>query len=178
MSTKEWPLVSRVLEEEGAHWSDTIIWRKDRFVLGRADYQRQYEPLWYGWPEGAKHQWHGGRDQGDVWEVERPSSSEAHPTMKPLALVEKAIANSSSPGDLVLDLFLGSGSTLIACERTGRACYGMELDPHYGASVARWESFSGKEAVCLGPSWSRDARGRFVHAARVAASARAAGSGC
>ncbi len=153
MSTKEWPLVSRVLGEEGAHWSDTIVWRKDRFVLGRADYQRQYEPIWYGWPNEAKHQWHGGRDQGDVWEVERPSSSEAHPTMKPLALVEKAINNSSSAGDLVLDLFLGSGSTLIACERTGRVCYGMELDVHYGSVVlARWESFTGKEAVCLGSS--------------------------
>ena len=116
MSTKEWPLVSRVLEEEGAHWSDTIIWAKDRFVLGRADYQRQYEPIWYGWREGAKHHWNGDRDQGDVWRIERPSASEAHPTMKPLALVERAIENSSRPGDLVCDLFLGSGSTLIAAE--------------------------------------------------------------
>jgi DNA modification methylase len=151
MSSKELPLVSRVLEEEGAHWSDTVIWRKDRFTLGRADYQRQYEPIWFGWREGAKHQWHGGRDQGDVWEVDRPSESAAHPTMKPLALVEKAIENSSSAGDVVLDLFLGSGSTLIACERTGRVCCGTELDPHYGSVVlARWESFTGKEAKCLG----------------------------
>jgi DNA modification methylase len=150
MSTKEWPLVSRLLAEEGAHWSDTIIWAKDRFVLGRADYQRQYEPIWYGWPNDAKHQWHGGRDQGDVWHIERAGENAAHPTQKPLALVEKAIANSSSPGDVVLDLFLGSGSTLIACERTGRVCYGMELDPHYASVVlARWEAFTGKEAVCL-----------------------------
>jgi DNA modification methylase len=149
MSTKEWPLVSRVLAEVGGHWSDTIIWKKDRFVLGRADYQRQYEPVWYGWREGAKHQWCGDRDQGDVWEIERPSASEAHPTMKPLALVEKAIENSSKPGDVVLDLFLGAGSTLIAAERTGRACCGMEIDEHYASVVlARWESFTGKEAVC------------------------------
>jgi DNA modification methylase len=142
-----------VLAEEGGHWSDTIVWKKDRFVLGRADYQRQYEPLWYGWREGAKHPWHGGRDQGDVWEVERPSSSEAHPTMKPLALVERAVENSSSAGDVVLDLFLGSGSTLIAAERTSRICYGMEISEHYGSVVlARWESFTGKEAVCLGSS--------------------------
>ena len=67
MSSKEWPLVSRVLEEEGAHWSDTIIWAKDRFVLGRADYQRQYEPIWYGWREGVQHFWKGDRDQGDLW---------------------------------------------------------------------------------------------------------------
>ncbi len=76
MSTKEWPLVSRVFAEEGAHWSDTIIWAKDRFVLGRADYQRQYEPIWYGWREGAKHHWRGDRDQGDVWRIDRPSASE------------------------------------------------------------------------------------------------------
>jgi DNA modification methylase len=150
MSTKEWPLVSRVLEEEGAHWSDTIIWAKDRFVLGRADYQRQYEPIWYGWREGVSHYWCGDRDQGDVWRIERPSASEAHPTMKPLALVERAIENSSRPGDVVCDLFLGSGSTLIAAERTGRVCYGCELDPHYASIViARWESFTGETAAKL-----------------------------
>ena len=153
MSTKEWASVSRALEGAGGHWTDTIIWRKDRFVMGRADYQRQYEPIWFGWREGAKHHWCGDRDQGDVWEIDRPSESDAHPTMKPLALVERAINNSSTPGDVVLDLFLGSGSTLIAAERTGRVCFGMELDPHYGSVVlARYESFSGKEAVCLGSS--------------------------
>jgi len=148
MSTKEWPLVSRILAEEGGHWSDTIIWAKDRFVLGRAPYQRQYEPIWFGWREGAKPYWCGDRDQGDVWQVDRPTDSEAHPTMKPLALVERALANSSRPGDLVLDPFLGSGSTLIACERTGRACYGIELEPVYcDIAVARWEQFSGETAV-------------------------------
>jgi DNA modification methylase len=150
MSTKEWPLVSRKLAEAGGHWSDTIIWRKDRFVMGRADYQRQYEPVWYGWREGAKHHWCGDRDQGDVWEIERPSASDAHPTMKPLALVERSIENSSKPGDVVLDLFLGSGSTLIAAERTGRVCHGMEIDAHYASvALARWEAFTGKEATCL-----------------------------
>jgi DNA modification methylase len=150
MSTKEWPVVSRILEEAGAHWSDTIVWKKDRFTLGRADYQRQYEPVWFGWREGAKHQWHGGRDQGDVWDVKRPSESAAHPTMKPLPLVERAIENSSSRGDVVLDLFLGSGTTMISAERTGRVCYGMELDAHYASVVlARWETFSGQVATCL-----------------------------
>jgi DNA modification methylase len=153
MSTKEWASVSRALADAGGHWSDTIVWKKDRFVLGRADYQRGYEPIWFGWREGSKHHWCGDRDQGDVWEIARPSESEAHPTMKPLALVERAIINSSSPGDVVLDLFLGSGTTLIAAERTGRVCYGMELDAHYGSVVlARWESFTGQEAVCLGRS--------------------------
>ena len=148
MSTKEWPLVSRVLEEEGAHWSDTIIWVKDRFTLGRADYQRQYEPLWFGWREGAKHHWCGDRDQGDVWKIARPAASPLHPTMKPLELVERAIENSSVADDTVLDLFLGSGSTLIACERTGRQCRAVELDPAYvDVAVARWEAFTGLKAT-------------------------------
>ena len=147
MSSKELPLVSRVLAEEGGHWSDTIIWHKDRFVLGRADYQRAYEPIWFGWREGASHHWCGDRDQDDVWEINRPSDAPLHPTMKPLPLMERAIANSSTSGDLVLDLFAGSGSTLIACERTGRCCAALELDPRYADVVlARWERFSGDVA--------------------------------
>jgi DNA modification methylase len=152
MSTKEWASVSRALAEAGGHWSDTLIWEKDRFVLGRSDYQRSYEPIWYGWREGAKRHFSGGRDQGDVWKIERPSDSPLHPTMKPLPLIERAIENSSMPGDAVLDLFLGSGSTLIAAERTGRTCYGMELDPHYCSIViARWEAFTGEKAEKVNP---------------------------
>ncbi len=148
MSTKEWPSVSRALEQEGGHWSDTIIWAKDHFVIGRANYQRGYEPIWFGWREGAKHFWCGDRDQSDVWRIDRPSVSDAHPTMKPIELVERAIENSSRPGDVVLDLFLGSGSTLIAAERTGRISYSMELDPHYAqVAVARWEAFTGRKAA-------------------------------
>jgi len=151
MSTREWPTMCAILADLGAHWSDSIIWAKDRFVPGRADYQRLFEPIYYGWREGGKHQWHGGRTEDDIWRIERPAVSDAHPTMKPLALVEKAINNSTSAGHVVLDLFLGSGTTVIAAERTGRVCLGMELDPHYGSVVlARFESFSGKEAVCLG----------------------------
>jgi len=150
MSTREWPVVSRVLEELGGHWSDTIIWAKDRFVLGRADYQRQYEPIWFGWRQGVSHHWCGDRDQGDVWSIPRPAESELHPTMKPLALVERAIENSSRAGDRVLDLFLGSGTSVIAAERTGRICYGMELDAHYCRIViARWEAFTGLKAEKL-----------------------------
>jgi DNA modification methylase len=147
MSSKELPLVSRVLAEEGGHWSDTIIWSKDRFTIGRADYQRAYEPIWFGWREGAAHHWCGDRDQGDVWQIARPSESPLHPTMKPLALIERAISNSSRDGDLILDPFLGSGTTLIAAERTGRVCAGIELDPVYvDVAVARWERFSGGTA--------------------------------
>ena len=147
MSSKELPLVSRILAEEGGHWSDTIIWAKDRFVLGRADYQRAYEPIWYGWREGASHHWCGDRDQGDVWEIARPAEAPLHPVMKPLRLMERAIDNSSRQDDVILDLFLGSGSTLIAAERTGRACFGLELDPRYcDVSLARWEAFTGERA--------------------------------
>ena len=149
MSTKEWPLVSHVLEEESGYWSDTIIWAKDRFVLGRADYQRQYEPI-YGWREGGQHYWKGDRHQRDVWRIDRPGDSDLHPTMKPLALIERAIENSSTAGDPVLDLFLGSGSTLIAAERTGRICYGMEIERRYvDVAVLRWEAFTGETAVRL-----------------------------
>jgi DNA modification methylase len=152
MSTKEWPLVSRVLAEEGAHWSDTVIFAKDRFVLGRADYQRAYEPIWYGWREGARHFWCGDRDQSDVWEIARPAQAPLGPVMKPLELVERAIENSSRPGELVLDVFLGSGTTLIAAERTGRVCAAIELDPHYvDVAVARWEAFTGAVAVKAEP---------------------------
>ena len=119
-------------------------------VLGRADYQRQYEPIWYGWREGAQHYWRGDRDQGDVWEIKRPSENELHPTMKPLALIDRALENSPQVGDMVLDLFLGSGSTLVACERTGRRCLGMEIDPLYAAvALMRWEAFTGEKAEVL-----------------------------
>ena len=147
MSAKEWPTVARVLIEEGGHWSDTIIWAKDRFTLGRADYQRGYEPIWYGWREGVSHHWCGDRDQNNVWTIARPSESPLHSTMKPLPLMERAIENSSRPGALVLDPFAGSGSTLIAAERTGRVCAAVELDPRYGDVIlARWEAFTGDRA--------------------------------
>jgi DNA modification methylase len=150
MSCAEWPSVTQALADAGGHWSTTIIWSKDHFTLGRSDYQRQYEPLWYGWPEGGAHTWCGDRTQSDVWSVPRPTASVDHPTMKPLALVERAIENSSHVGDIVLDPFLGSGTTLIACERTGRICYGAELDPHYcDVVIARWQSLSGEEPVLL-----------------------------
>ncbi len=148
MSGKEWPVVSRIMAEVGGHWSTTIIWAKDRFVIGRSDYQRQYEPVWYGWRQGSRHHWCGDRDQGDVWWVPRPASSDLHPTMKPVALVERMIANSSTPGSRVLDLFLGSGTTVIAAERLGRRCLGMELESKYvQVSIERWQRYTGRTAV-------------------------------
>ena len=148
MSSSEMHTVRTIFDELGGHWSDYLVWDKGRFVLGRADFQRQYEMLLYGWPAGAKRQWHGGRNQGDVWTIPRPQESPLHPTMKPLALVERAIEHSSRPGDTVLDLFLGSGTTLIACERAGRVARAIEIDPRYVlTAIRRWEGFSGEKAV-------------------------------
>ncbi len=147
MSSSELHTLQKAFIAAGGHWSTFIIWAKNTFTIGRSDYQRQYEPILYGWREGVNHYWCRDRDQGDVWQVDKPSSSPLHPTMKPLALIERAIQNSSQSGDKMLDTFLGSGSTLIACERTGRICYGMELAPLYvDIARMRWEAFTGEKA--------------------------------
>jgi DNA modification methylase len=148
MSSSELATLQKAFAEAGGHWSTFIIWAKDRFTLGRADYQRQYEPILYGWPEGAKRRWCGARDQGDVWLIDRPSKNDLHPTMKPVALVERALRNSSRQGDLVFDPFGGSGTTLIAAETTGRKAALLELDPKYvDVIVERWQRFTGRSAV-------------------------------
>lgn len=148
MSSSELQTLQAAFRSAGGHWSTFIIWAKDRFTLGRADYQRQYEPILYGWPEGAKRHWCGDRDQGDVWEIARPHKNDLHPTMKPVSLVERAIRNSSRKGDLVFDPFGGSGTTLIAAEKTGRHASVIELDPKYvDVIVRRWQDFTGETAV-------------------------------
>jgi DNA modification methylase len=148
MSCAEWPTVARLLAEAGGHWSSTIVWTKDRHVLARSDYHRAFEPLWYGWRAGGPHAWYGGRRQSDVWSVRRPARAPLHPTMKPTELIERAITNSSRPGELVLDLFAGSGSTIIAAARTGRVAAAMEIDPWYcDVAIARWEAFTGEIAI-------------------------------
>jgi DNA modification methylase len=147
MSSSELQTLQSAFKSAGGHWSTFIIWAKDRFTLGRADYQRQYEPILYGWPEGVKRHWCGDRDQGDVWNIQRPSKNDLHPTMKPVSLVERAIRNSSRKGDLVFDPFGGSGTTLIAAEKTGRHASLIELDPKYvDVIVRRWQQFTGREA--------------------------------
>ena len=131
MSAQEWGNLMEAMSELSYHWSSTIIWKKDTLVLSRKDYHTQYEPIWYGWTEGSRLCPLKDRKQSDVWDVPRPKVSAEHPTMKPVTLVAKAILNSSRSGDLVLDLFGGSGTTLIAAEQTGRMCSMMELDPKY-----------------------------------------------
>ena len=124
-----------------------MIWAKNTFTMGRADYQRQYEPILYGWKDGAQHYWCGARDQGDVWQIKKPHKNDLHPTMKPVELMERAVRNSSKTRDIVLDPFGGSGTTVIACEKSGRRARLMELDPKYvDVIIKRWQSFTGKEA--------------------------------
>ena len=148
MSSSELHTLEKAFREAGGHWSTFVIWAKNAFTMGRSDYQRQYEPILYGWKEGADHFWCGARDQGDVWFVKKPRVNDLHPTMKPVELVERALHNSSKSRDTVLDPFGGSGTTLIACERTGRHARLIELEPKYvDTIIRRWQEFSGKEAV-------------------------------
>jgi DNA modification methylase len=148
MSSSELHTLQRAFTAAGGRWSTFVIWAKNTFTLGRADYQRQYEPILYGWKDGAEHYWCGARDQGDVWFFDKPVRNDLHPTMKPVALVERAIRNSSKTRDLVLDPFGGSGSTLIACEKTRRHARLMELDPKYvDTIILRWQAWTGEQAT-------------------------------
>jgi len=148
MSSSELDTLQAAFRSAGGHWSTFIIWAKNTFTLGRADYQRQYEPILYGWPEGAERHWCGDRDQGDVWQIKKPQKNDLHPTMEPVELVERAIRNSSRPGDVVLDPFGGSGTTLIAAEKSGRVARLIELDPKYAdVIVRRWQDWTGQQAT-------------------------------
>ena len=148
MSSSELHTLHQAFTEAGGHWSTFVIWAKNTFTLGRSDYQRQYEPILYGWKEGTDHFWCGARDQGDVWFIKKPVSNDLHPTMKPVELVERALRNSSKSRDTVLDPFGGSGTTLIACERTGRQARLIELEPKYcDVMIRRFQEHSGKVAM-------------------------------
>lgn len=151
MSSSELHTLYSAFVAAGGKWSTFIMWAKNTFTLGRADYQRQYEPILYGWrADNKKHYWCGDRDQSDVWEYNKPVKNDLHPTMKPVELVERAINNSSKVGDIVLDGFGGSGSTLIAAEKTRRKARLMELDPKFcDVIVRRWEEYTGKKAELL-----------------------------
>ena len=121
----------QAFHDAGFYLSGCCIWKKNALVLGRSPYQWQHEPCLFGWKVGGKHQWYSDRKQTTIWEYDRPKSSKEHPTMKPVALMAYPIQNSCMSNCIVLDPFLGSGSTLIACEETGRICYGVELDEKF-----------------------------------------------
>ena len=151
MSSSELHTLQDAFTAAGGKWSTFVIWAKNTFTLGRADYQRQYEPILYGWKDGTDHFWCGARDQGDVWFVNKPAKNDLHPTMKPVELVERAVRNSSKSRDIVLDPFGGSGTTLIACEKLGRRARLIELDPKYAdVIVRRWQDYTGGEATRAG----------------------------
>lgn len=148
MSSSELDVLQAAFRAAGGKWSTFIIWAKNTFTLGRADYQRQYEPILYGWPEGAQRHWCGDRDHGDVWNIKKPQKNDLHPTMKPVELVERAIRNSSRPGNVILDPFGGSGTTLIAAEKSGRQARLIELCPKYvDVIVRRWQDWTGRQAA-------------------------------
>lgn len=137
-------------KRSGMRVRECLVWAKNTFTLGRQDYQWRHEPCLYGWKDGASHSWYSDRKQSTVLEFEKPVSNDEHPTMKPVPLMAYLIQNSTKRGETVLDVFGGSGSTLIACEETGRKCLTMELDPHYcDVIIARWEQLTGRKAVLL-----------------------------
>lgn len=143
-------MILQGIGDTGIKIQSQIIWVKNQFVLGRNDYHWRHEIIWYGYT-GKNHYWCGDRTLDTIWEVKKdPSSSYQHPTQKPIELPRKAIINSSKENDIVLDPFLGSGTSLLACEQTNRTCYGMELDPAYvDVIIQRWENFTGKKAELL-----------------------------
>jgi DNA modification methylase len=177
MSSSELHTLQSAFADNGGHFSTFIIWVKNQFTIGRANYQRQYEPIIYGWFEGSSHYWSGVRNLGDVcgqqnikrdddgtplvrvesyaidsdiWEFAKPTVSKEHPTMKPIGLVARALRNSSRPGDLILDSFGGSGTTMMAAEQTDRCSCLMELDPKYcDVEIKRWELFTGEKAELI-----------------------------
>ena len=121
----------KAFDESGFHLSGCCIWKKHRLMIGHSPYQWQHEPCLYGWLKGGKHSWYADRKQSTIWEFDKPSKNDLHPTMKPIALIAYCILNSSMTNAIVLDPFLGSGTTMMASQQIDRSCYGIELDPKY-----------------------------------------------
>lgn len=135
------------LLESGLTTRQQLIWVKNSLVIGRQDYQWRHEPCLYGWKDGAAHSWYSNRSQTTILEFDKPKNNDLHPTMKPVNLIAYQISNSSKKEDNVLDLFGGSGTTLIACEELKRKCFIMELDPKYcDVIIKRWQTLTGKKA--------------------------------
>ena len=138
----------KAFKDAGFYLSGCCIWKKNALVLGRSPYQWQHEPCLFGWKLNGRHQWYSDRKQTTIWEYDRPKASKEHPTMKPVALMAYPIQNSSMSHCIILDPFLGSGSTLMACQQTGRICYGIELDEKFvDVIVKRYISECGSEGV-------------------------------
>jgi DNA modification methylase len=138
------------LRKAGFKIAQCCIWVKNSMVMGRQDYQWQHEPCLYGWKPGAGHLWNSDRKQTTIWNFDKPQRNGIHPTMKPIALMAYPIGNSSTAGQLVIDFFSGSGSTLMACQQIDRICYAMEIDPQYvSASVLRYNAMFPEQTIRL-----------------------------
>ena len=138
------------IDNAGLTEKQQLVWNKNTFTLGRQDHQWKHEPCFYGWKEGAPHKWYGGRNKTTVYDYDKPNASRLHPTMKPVGLIAEQISNSTQKGDVVLDIFGGSGTTLIACEQLKRKCLTMELDPRFvDVIVKRWEDLTEQKAVLV-----------------------------
>ncbi len=141
---------NRSAVDAGLSVRQELIWAKNQMIIGRQDYQWQHEPCLYGWADGGSHSWYSDRKQTTILNFDKPQRSDLHPTMKPIPLFDYQIKNSSKSGDNVLDLFGGSGTTLMACEQDGRNAYLMEFDPRYvDVIIDRWEKFTGKTAKLI-----------------------------
>lgn len=137
-------------KKAGYQLRQCLIWAKNSMVMGRQDYQWQHEPILYGWKEGSSHRWYGDRKQTTLIRYDKPLSNAEHPTMKPIGLCSYLLLNSSKEGNIILDPFGGSGSTLIACEQKERTCYTIELDERYcDVIIKRWEQYTNKKAELL-----------------------------
>lgn len=143
-------MMMMMMAKAGWQVKHEIIWKKQSIVLGRQDYNYQHEPICYGWNKTHKFRGKGKFHNTSIWEIDRPTKSKEHPTMKPIALIEECLLDNSDAKDIVIDLFGGSGSTLIACEQLGRKARLMELDEHYcDVIIARWEKLTGNKATKL-----------------------------
>lgn len=138
------------LNNNGLKVREELIWVKNQMVLGRQDYQWQHEPCLYGWNEDGTHAWYSDRKQTTILRFDKPQRADLHPTMKPIPLFDYQIKNSTKSGDIVLDLFGGSGTSIMACEQDKRTCYTMEFDPKYvDVIIDRWEQSTGEKAKLI-----------------------------
>lgn len=128
-------LLLLALRESGFPLRHMIIWAKNQFVIGRSDYHYQHEPIIYGWVDGAGHKFYGERGESSLWQINKPRSSDSHPTMKPVELYARGIKNSSQPGTIIIDPFCGSGTCIVACQNLNRKCRAIEISPDYCAVI-------------------------------------------
>jgi site-specific DNA-methyltransferase (adenine-specific) len=144
--SKQYPQIAQAAQRAGCYNHIGLVWVKNTHVLGRSDYQPMHEICWYGWKD--RHKFHAREMRTTVFKYDKPTSNDIHPTMKPIELIQQCITDTTLTDENVLDTFLGSGTTLIACEQTGRICYGMEIDPHYiSVVIQRWQNYTGNKAV-------------------------------